>query len=131
MNDIFLKITALIVIVSLVAVMLRAYLPEYSFLIVLATVCSGVLFLMNSVFPQIENLYNLFEKSGNTNIYFKIALKTLGIAYITDFAENVCRDFGLSSLAQTVDFAGKVTIFVLSVPLITVIIQTVTKFIGL
>lgn len=131
MNDNFIKITAIIVIISIVVLSIRKYLPEYSFLLIVATVCSGTLFLLNNLFPQIENLRNLFEKSGNANIYFKISLKALGIAYIADFAANVCRDFGLVSFAQTVDFAGKITIFILSIPLITVIMQVVSEFIGL
>lgn len=131
MSGDLIKVTALIIIVSVVVVLLRVRLPEYSFLLVLAVICVSVLFILGDIFPQIEKLRNLFEKSGNTSLYFGVALKALGVAYVTDFAGNVCRDFGLVSLAQIADIAGKVAVFVLSVPLISAVMQAALKFIGL
>lgn len=127
----FLRLTALIVIVSVMAVLIKARLPEYSFLLVLAAICVSLLFVFTYIFPHIEKLRGLFEKSGNTSLYFGIALKALGIAYITDFAVNTCRDFGLNALAQIADIAGKGAVFILSIPLICAVLETALKFVGL
>ena len=114
----FIRLTALIIILAVMAVLLRTRLPEYSFLLVLAAVSTVLLFVLGYIFPHIEKLRSLFEKSGNTSVYFGVALKALGIAYITDFAVNTCRDFGLNSLAQIAQITGKGAVFILSIPLI-------------
>lgn len=127
----FIRLTALIIIVAVMAVLLRTRLPEYSFLLVLAAVSTVLLFVLGYIFPHIEKLRSLFEKSGNTSVYFGVALKALGIAYITDFAVNTCRDFGLNSLAQIAQITGKGAVFILSIPLICAVLESALKFIGL
>lgn len=127
----FVKLIALIIIVSVMAVLLKARLPEHSFLLVLATVCVSLLFVLTSIFPNVEKLRSLFEKSGNASIYFGVALKALGIAYITDFAVNICQDFGLGALAQIAHIVGKGAVFILSIPLICAVLEAALKFAGL
>ena len=127
----FIRLTALIIILAVMAVLLRTRLPEYSFLLVLAAVSTVLLFVLGYIFPHIEKLRSLFEKSGNTSVYFGGALIALGIAYITDFAVNTCRDFGLNSLAQIAQITGKGAVFILSIPLICAVLESALKFIGL
>lgn len=127
----FIKVAAIVITLSVVVVLLRARLPEYSLLLSIAVVCVVFLFVLSNIFPQIEKMRDLFEKSGNTSLYFGVALKSLGIAYISDFAGSVCRDFGMSALAQLTDIAGKGAIFVLSIPLISAVLQAALKFVGL
>lgn len=131
MSSDFVKITAVIIVVSLLAVLLRKHLAEYSFLLVLATVCTVLVFLLGNIFPQIQKLRDLFNQSNNANVYFVTALKALGISYITDFASNICRDYGLNALAQTADMAGKSAVFVLSIPLVCSVMECVLKFVRL
>lgn len=127
----FIKVAAIVIILSVVVVLLRTRLPEYSLLLSIAVVCVALLFVISDIFPQIEKMRDLFEKSGNTSLYFGVALKALGIAYISDFSANVCRDFGMTALAQITDIAGKGAIFVLSIPLISAVLQAALKFVGL
>ena len=90
----FIRLTAIILVMSVLVVLLHSRLAEYSFLLVLAVVCSAILLVINTIFPQIQTLKSLFEKSGNAGIYFGVALKALGISYITDFAGGVALVIG-------------------------------------
>ncbi len=130
MSDFF-KIVAVVLIAAVLAVLLKGKLAEYSFLLILVVVCTVVVFSLKNIFPQIQKIQNLFEKSGNTFEYFVVALKALGISYIADFAESICCDFGLNSLAQATDLVGKGAIFILSVPLICAVLECALKFVGL
>ncbi len=127
----FIKIVAVIIIASVLVVLLKNRLAEYSFLLIVATICTVILLVLGYIFPQIQKLENLFEKGGSSTVYFSVALKALGISYITDFAESICRDFGLSALAQATDIAGKGAIFVLSIPLICAVLECAIKFVEL
>lgn len=131
MNSDFIKIIALVIIAAVFAIVLRTNLQEYSFLLVLAVVSAVLLTVLSNIFPSIEKLRSMFEDSGNASVYFLAALKALGIAYITGFAANVCRDFGQTALAQIAEIAGKGAVFILSIPLICAVMQAALKFVGL
>ena len=58
-----------------------------------------------------------------------VTLKAVGIAYITDFVADACRDAGLASVASKAELVGKSAIFLLSVPLIMSVLDTAIGFI--
>lgn len=131
MSGELIRAVAIIIIAAVLVTALRNRLGEYSFLIVLATVCIVLISALGNLFSAIDKLEDLFTQSTNVGVYFITALKALGISYITTFAADSCRDFGLSALAQTTEITGKIAIFVLSLPLVTSILQAALKFVGL
>lgn len=116
---------------AILVVTLRTRLQEYGFLMLLIAVTITLIYAFSGMFGAVAKIQNLFERSGNANVYFTTVLKALGISYITSFAADTCRDFGLSALAQTAEICGKVAIFVLSVPLVTSVLEMALKFVGL
>ncbi len=128
MSDQLIKTVAILIIASVLIIVLRSRLQEYAFLGVVAILAVVFLSVFDSLLSSISDLKMLFNKSGSNSIYFTTALKALGIAYISGFAADVCRDFGLSALANTAEIVGKVTIFVLSVPLAATVIEAALKF---
>lgn len=131
MSSELIKAVAIILIAAVFVTMLRTRLQEHGFLLTIVIICVTLILVLGNLFGAISKLRELFAQSGNAGIYFVTALKALGISYITTFAADTCRDFGLSSLAQTAETAGKVTIFVLSLPLVTAVLETALKFVGL
>ncbi len=121
---------ALCLLGSAVCVLLVGYKPEYSLAV---AVCIGVLifgFVLKSVVPVFDDLMQLLSKTGLDSGYFKIALKSLGICYISSFAADICRDFGQSSLAAKAELVGKCAVFLLCMPLMTAVIEIALSFIG-
>lgn len=131
MSGDLIKITAVVIIAAVMVIVLRSRLQEYAFLLVLAVVCVAVIAVLSNIFPQVEKLRAMFENSGNGDAYFSVALKALGITYITSFAANVCRDFGLGALAQITESCGKGAVFILSIPLVCAVLEVALKFVGL
>lgn len=131
MSNELIKAVAVIIIAAVLVTALRTRLSEYSFLLTLAVIAVVLIAVFGNLFGAISKLRDLFNQSGNAGVYFVTALKALGISYIATFAADMCRDFGLSSLAQTTEIAGKVTIFVLSLPLMTAVLDAALKFVGL
>lgn len=126
-----LRVAAVIIIAAVFITALRTRLGEYSFLLVLAVAAVVLVCVFTNLFGSIARLRDLFSQSGNRGVYFVTALKALGISYISTFAADSCRDFGLSALAQAAEIAGKAAIFVLSLPLITAVLDAALKFVGL
>lgn len=128
MSDILLKVLSLLLVTAALSVVIRGRAAEYSFLLTLACAAAVLLFLLSETFPYINKVADIFRSSGNETVYFKVALKALGIAYITNFAADICRDFGQSALASYAELAGKFAVFALSVPMMCAVLQTALKF---
>lgn len=125
------KIIAVIIISVVLIITLRTRLAEYGFLLVVGVVLVVLTLLINVFSDAFEQFKGLFEEIENANVYFTTAIKVLGVSYIVTFAADVCRDFGMSALAQTAEITGKMAIFILSLPLVTSVLDTALKFIGL
>lgn len=60
-----------------------------------------------------------FVESSELSQYVVILLKALGIGYMTVIMEGICKEAGEGALAFGVELAGRSQIILLSVPLIT------------
>lgn len=109
---------------------IRRYAPEYALLTAVASGCVILLLIIVSLSGLIGDIESIFSSAGLDNGIFKTVLKGLGVCYLTSFATDVCRDFGQTSLGAKVELAGKVTIVLLTLPLIKMIIKTATELIG-
>ncbi len=119
------------ILLSLFAILfLKQRSPEYAFLVSLAASCVAVLFVLSLLNDKIADIKEGIEKLGVDTKYFTIALKAVGIGYITSFVAESCKDAGQNSLAAKAELAGKVAIFILTVPMITGILKTAVGFIN-
>ena len=75
----------------------------------------------------IEFIEDFSKKADIDFTYITILLKIVGIAYIAEFGAEVCKDAGESSIASKIELAGKVTIMILSVPIISSLLEMVVK----
>ncbi len=131
MSSELIRVVAVVIVAAVFVTALRTRLGEYSFILALAVIAVALVTVMGNLFGAVSELRDLFSQSGNAGVYFVTALKALGISYIATFAADICRDFGLSALAQVSEIAGKVTIFMLSLPLVTAVLEAALKFAGL
>lgn len=127
--DIF-KILILCIIVSLIALIFKNYKGEYAFLTILAGGTAVLIILLSLIAPVFEEIRLLFSVNGISSEYFKVAVKALGIAYISEYAADVCRDSGQTAMAAKAELAGRIFIFIISMPLLVSILNTALKFIG-
>lgn len=123
------KITALCLIATAFCVILRQKGSEYALLVAVAAGVVVMLLVLNKMAQPIKNLSDSIEAYGINASYLKVALKAVGIGYVTDFIADVCRDSGQSSLASKAELAGKTAIFLLSVPLMMSVLETAVEFI--
>lgn len=119
-----LKITIIAVTTALLSLVLKQYRPEYApFLQLGAGV--GIIILLLTNFNEIsDSVRGLTSVSGIDSSSFKSMWKVLGIALITQFASDLCRDSGESALAGNVELAGKWLILLYSLPFL----QMIAKF---
>ena len=123
-------VVAVVIIAAVMILLVKKYSPEYALVITIAASGTVLIFLIVAFKEVFGTITGLFEKSGLDKGVFQVVLKALGLCYLSEFASDVCRGFGQTSLASKVELAGKISIIALTFPLIGQILTAVTELIG-
>lgn len=120
---------AVIGIVAVVfAVQIKALRPEYSTYLILA---AGVI-IAGLAISRLDVILETIQTIGTyvnvQNVYLGTLLKMAGIAYIAEFASGICKDAGFSSLGVQVEMFGKLSILVISGPVLLALLETLQRF---
>ncbi|MFC4777457.1 stage III sporulation protein AD [Paenibacillus sp. GCM10023252] len=119
------QVVGLGLIATVLILVVREQKPMFAFLLAAFTGLFIFLFLIGKIETVIAVLQELADRSGIPSIYLQTILKIIGIAYIAEFGAQIVRDAGQESIASKIEFAGKVLILVLAVPILSVIVETV------
>ncbi|MCH5185354.1 MAG: stage III sporulation protein AD [Oscillospiraceae bacterium] len=115
--DIFM-ISAAACIGTVFAVLLKGTKPELSIGICIITCLILIFSCVDGIKSVFSDFAGIIEMSGIDMKYFNVVIKVIGIAYITQFAAEICRDSGQGSIALKTELAGKVCVLVLTMPII-------------
>lgn len=99
--------------------------PQFALLTALAT---GVLLFLRICGPLgelLDMLREMAEQAGVGEGYFGVVLKVIGIAYLSQFASQLCADAGEGAVAAKIELAGKVLIMAISIPVLTEVLHVV------
>ena len=121
------KIIGIAISAVIISVIVKQYKPEFSLYISL-TACILIFFLIFDKLSGIVSLLNnLASKMEGASEFLKILIKITGIAILTEFAVNICKDAGENAIGSKVDLGGKVIIVTMSIPIISAMLETVLK----
>lgn len=90
---------------------------EYSLYVKIAAAAALMSALILFISPIAETVRSIYERAGADEEYLTILFKALGICYITQFACDICRDSGESTLASQAELAGKLSLLIIALPL--------------
>lgn len=129
MSGELLKILAVCLISAALAIVIKPKAPEYALLVAVAAGIFISLIIINKIVPAINSFDELLRHYGIKTEYLTVAIKAVGISYLTSFIADSCRDCGQTSLASKAEFAGKCAIFLLSLPLLISVLETAVGFV--
>ena len=117
------KIVGVSIFAVIMIIILKNYRPEMALVLSIITGIGIMLYAISKMSSVINVLNDLVSKSGVNTDFLLIIIKVIGIAYIVEFGRNVCIDAGQSSIATKLEMAGKVVIVVLTIPLISSLVN--------
>lgn len=89
---------------------------------------------MGVVLSQLDYLIEIVDTIrayiGLDNVYILTVLKIIGITYVAEFASDVCKDCGYSSMANQVQVVGKLTVLCISMPILLALLETIDGILG-
>ncbi len=125
------KIIGVAFVTTFAAILLKPTKPELSF----AVTVTGVIVILLFIVDALQNALGLFTAIANVtgieNGLLKVLIKIVGVGYLTEFAAGILQDFGGNSLADKVSVGGKITIVLLSLPVLEGLLNMIKGFLQL
>ena len=125
--DEVIKIIGIGLISLIIIIIIKQYKPEFAIYI---SIVAGVLILF-LIMDKLEGIINLLKtissKSGINNQFLELLLKITGIAFLTEFAINLCKDSGENAIASKIEIGSKVIIVSMSIPIISSLLEVILK----
>lgn len=112
---------------ALLSMWVRPLKSEYGMFLSMAAVLLVFGASVTQLGSILELARNLMDQTGLSSVYFKILLKIMGLAWVSQLASDICREAGCSSISRQIDIYGKLLILSVSLPVITSVIETITS----
>lgn len=122
------QVAALAVAGVLLAVQFKSGKAEYG--IYLGAALSILIFfqILGKLNVILEVIKTIGEFLTLNKIFAGTLLKMLGITYVAEFSASICQDAGYQTIARQIEILGKLTILVMSMPILLALLQTIREF---
>lgn len=110
------QIAAFALLAASIVVLVRAYRPEMALQISIVSGLLLLLYIVAQVSGILDSLRTLSERYGINSAYIGVLVKIIGIAYLAQFAGEICKDAGESAMASKVELGGRIMILAAALP---------------
>lgn len=123
------QIVGLGVVATIIIAFIRETRPEVARLLSLAVGLIIVLYLINYLHLIIDLILQIAIEADVESVYLKTLLRVIGIAYLAEFGSQICRDTGEGNIALKIEFAGKIMILIMAIPVLVAVLEQIIGFI--
>lgn len=128
--SLILKVIGVAMLTLVGATLIKPYRPEYALLISIAGGGAVLFITVSAIESYFSVLSGIFYDAGLNPEYFSVALKAVGIGYLTEFAADIAADSGQTSLSSKITLAGRTVILILALPIINDIISLALRLVN-
>lgn len=126
----FFGLAVVTVMAALMAVYFKTTKSEYGLFISLG-ICIVVMgFGLSKLEYFVDMVETIRSYIGLDSAYVETILKIIGISYVAEFASDVCKDCGYSSMSNQIQVVGKLTVLCISMPIILALLETINGIMG-
>lgn len=115
---------------AVLSLLIKQYKPELAIAVPILTVGGIVLVCV----PYLEAVIRAFEdianRAGIEMTHMKIMIKIIGVAYVCQFASDICTDAGEKAIASKIELGGRVAIITLSMPIMYNLLELISDIIS-
>lgn len=119
------KVSLIAVTAVILCIMIKKYRSELSSLL---SITAGIIIFFYSlacISSVLSFVRSLIELLPIDDFYIYELIKMLGVTYAAEFAENICKDAGYQAVACQIEIFAKLTIVIMSIPIINSLIAIV------
>lgn len=123
-------IAGVVIVAAFLAVILKQQRPEYAMAVTLLAGIVILTLILTKAMPVFSSIKGLIDASNLPGEYGQILFKALGLGLLTQLAADACKDAGETALATKAEFAGKVALLLLALPLFEKIAELAVSLIS-
>ncbi len=86
-----------------------------------------VIFILDKLFSIFNFMQEISVKANIDTVYLNLVFKIIGIAFITSFGSEICKDAEAASIAKKIEMSGKIMILVLAIPILMSLLESILK----
>lgn len=124
------KLIGIAIIGIITVVLLKSAKPEFAVFATIATGIVMVITMLSALRDVVLAFDKIVEKSGIDDRVFSAVLKIIGIGYLTEYSSSLATDAGCDSIAQKLQFGGKIIIFLMSISIVSTLVDLVASLVG-
>lgn len=113
------------IIIVILTLQLKNIKSEYSVVIMIVGCVIIFFYSISGIIKVVEILKKIINDTGINEERIIILLKIMGISYIAEFVSDIAKDSGYSALSNQIQIYGKITILVVSVPILESLINCI------
>ena len=113
------------IIIVILTLQLKNIKSEYSVVIMIVGCVIIFFYSISGIIKVVEILKKIINDTGINDERIMILLKIMGISYIAEFVSDIAKDSGYSALSNQIQIYGKITILVVSVPILESLINCI------
>lgn len=121
------QVIGLALVTTVFLMLLRQEKPVMAVLLSLAFSVIIFISMLDKLSAIIDILKEMTQKAGINNFFFSTVLKIMGVAYLGEFAAVICQDAGEQAVAKKIEFAAKIIIAVLALPILVAILESLLE----
>lgn len=121
------QIVGLALVTTVLLLILRQEKPVMAVLLSIVFSVVIFIFMIGKITAILDIMKELVNRAGINYFFLATVLKILGVAYLGEFASAICSDAGEQAVARKVEFASKIIIAVLALPIIIAIIESLME----
>ena len=125
--DILFKIIGIMIITCIASLIVKPVRNDFAMLISMVGGIIILVMILSSLSSAISLINSIAQKTGVNGNLLSIVFKIIGIGYLTEFSASMCADAGSAGLGDKVLLGGKIVILVMSLPIITSILDIVME----
>lgn len=128
--NIFVKVTAGILIAVILSLVLSKHSPDLSLLLTISVCCMVVAAAFSYLTPVLDFLRRLIEVGKLNQELLNVLLKTVGIGLISQIAGFACTDSGNQTLSKALQIMTTAVILCIAVPVLEKMLSLIETVLG-
>ena len=121
------KIVGIGLVATIIIIILKQYKPEFALYVSLIAGMLILFLVLDKLAGVINILTSLSDKASINTQFLGLILKMTGIAILIEYGTSICKDAGEQAIASKVELGGKIIIVAMSIPIISLLLETIIK----
>jgi stage III sporulation protein AD len=112
---------------TILTITVKQYKPELAALLALATGILILFFGFSALQSALDRVFAIANAYNINTAYIGTVVRIIAIAYICQFASEMCRDSGQGAIASKIEFCAKILILLYSLPVVDALLTMIVS----